>query len=66
MYHSMHHHSNRQAAFGTELKRLHIVSQNTEGAKISYSLKIPFTGFREAVTIPKVSSTLSLLGFLAS
>lgn len=62
----MHCHSNRQAAVGTELKRLHVVSQPTEGAKISHNLKISFTGCKETVTIPKISSGLSLLGFHAS
>lgn len=66
MYYSMHCHSKRQAAFDTELKRLQVLSQHIEGARVSHSLKIPFTGCREAVTISKISSSLNLLGFLAS
>lgn len=58
--------THRQAAFLTELKRLQVVCQHIEGAKISDSFKIPFTGCKKAVTLPKVSSSLSLLGFLAS
>ena len=58
--------TSRQAAFLAELKRLQVVCQHAEGAKISNSFKIPFTGCKETVTTPKVSSSLSLLGFLAS
>lgn len=62
----MHSHSSGQAFSADELKRLRAVSHNIDDAKISRNLKIPFTGHREALNVPKVSSSLSLLGFLAS